>query len=884
MPRTVSPEDWKSLQAMLPQGAILTHPVELIPYEVDGSLGQGAAEGVVLARSTEEVAKIVRWAAERKIPVIARGAGTGLSGGAVAPHGGIILSLARMKQILELDEAGRSVVVQPGVVHQTLDEFVKTKGLYYPPDPASGRACTIGGNLAENAGGPHCFKYGVTTNYVNGLRVVLADGRIIHTGGRAFDYPEYDLTGLLVGSEGTLGIVTEAELRLMRNIPGIKTLMAIFNSVEEAGEAVSAVIARGLIPATLEMMDRNMIGIVENYAHAGLPTDAEALLIIEADGYPQSLEPQMAEIVQVMQERRARELRLAQNAQERDRIWFARKSAFGAIAQISPAYLIVDGTVPRSKLALALAEINKICARHNLRVGYVFHAGDGNLHPLILFDPRDPDMVRRVHAAGDEVMALCVQIGGTITGEHGVGSEKRQYMRLMFNDDELRAMREIKAIFDPQDILNPGKILPNQRMGESANGRMGESANQRMGESANQRMGEAANGRSGEWASGGSRSTQYAVHSTQDAVAAVRDWLAAGQRIRVRGGGTKSRWLPPADVTLATGPLTGIQAYALNDLYVTVAAGTRLADLQAELARDGVFVPLASPWAESTVGGIVATNFNAPLRTRYGALRDLVLAMTVVLPDGRVIRAGKPVVKNVAGYDLVKLFIGSHGTLGLISDVTLKIWPLPRARRTVVVPLPTLVAGLNLATQLLRVCLVSSALLLCRGCDLPGLDAPYGLVYTAEGVAEDVETELAQVRGVLDGLHLPQAIPADAFTGSDFWAGWLRAAADELVVRAGVAPKDLSRFLVEVAPVVGDAPVLADVPTGMVYTRGVAVEPLRRAAQALGGYATVLGCTPSSAIGPGVDPWGHKPDGLDLMHGIKAQWDPQRLFNPGAFL
>ncbi|MCX7707911.1 MAG: FAD-binding protein, partial [Anaerolineae bacterium] len=415
MPGTVSPQDWKSLQAMLPAGAVVTNPIELIPYEVDGSLGQGAAQGVVLARATEEVARIVRWAAERKVPVVARGAGTGLSGGAVAPHGGIILSLARMKQILELDEAGRSVVVQPGVVHQTLDEFVKTKGLYSPPDPASGRACTLGGNLAENAGGPHCFKYGVTTNYVNGLKVVLADGRVIHTGGRAFDYPEYDLTGLLVGSEGTLGIMTEAELRLVRNIPGVKTLMAIFNSVEEAGEAVSAVIARGLIPATLEMMDRNMIGIVENYAHAGLPTDAEALLIIEADGYPQSLEPQMAEIIEVMKERQARELRLAQNAQERDRIWFARKSAFGAIAQISPAYLIVDGTVPRSKLALALAEINKICARHNLRVGYVFHAGDGNLHPLILFDPRDPDMVRRVHAAGDEVMALCVQIGGTIT-------------------------------------------------------------------------------------------------------------------------------------------------------------------------------------------------------------------------------------------------------------------------------------------------------------------------------------------------------------------------------------------------------------------------------------------------------------------------------------
>ncbi len=909
MPKTVSSEDWKSLQAVLPRDAVLTHPVELIPYEVDGSLGQGAAQGVVLARSTDDVVQIMRWAAQRKIPVVARGAGTGLSGGAVAPHGGIILSLARMKQILELDEAGRSVVVQPGVVHQTLDEFVKTRGLYYPPDPASGRACTIGGNLAENAGGPHCFKYGVTTNYVNGLRVVLADGRVIHTGGRAFDYPEYDLTGLLVGSEGTLGIVTEAELRLVRNIPGVKTLMAIFNSVEEAGEAVSAVIARGLIPATLEMMDRNMIGIVENYAHAGLPTDAEALLIIEADGYPQSLEPQMAEIVEVMQERRARELRLAQNAQERDRIWFARKSAFGAIAQISPAYLIVDGTVPRSKLALALAEINKICVRHDLRVGYVFHAGDGNLHPLILFDPRDPDMVRRVHAAGDEVMALCVQIGGTITGEHGVGSEKRQYMRLMFNDDELCAMREIKEVFDPDDILNPGKILPEERISESANQRMangelanGESANQRIanGELANQRManGESANQRmangespNGESANEALRTTQYATRSTQHAIRNTRDaadfiraCVADGQTIRVVGGGTKSRLLPPTDAVLATAGLRGIQALALDDLYVTVGAGTPLAELQEQLMREGVWTPLAAPWAASTVGGILSSNFNAPLRMRYGAVRDLVLALTAVLPDGRVIRAGKPVVKNVAGYDLVKLFIGAHGTLGLITDVTLKVWPLPRARRTVTVPLYTLAESLALAGSLLRVCMVSSALLLCRGCDVPAVDAPYALIYTAEGVAEDVEAELAQVQGVLDGRNLPAALPADGLTGSEFWAGWLRAAADDLVVRAGVAPKDLSHFLVDVAPVVRDAPLLADVPTGMVYTRGVPVEPLRRAAQALGGYAVVLGCTPQSAVSPGTDPWGHKPDGLDLMHGIKARWDPRGLFNPAAFL
>lgn len=856
MLKTESPNVWKMLQAALPPGAVLTDPIELIPYEVDGSLGQGAAGGVVLARTVDDVVLAVRWAAAHGQPLVARGAGTGLSGGAVAEAGGLILSLARMKQIVTLDEAGRSVTVQPGVIHQVLDEFVKTRGLYYPPDPASGRACTIGGNLAENAGGPHCFKYGVTTNYVNGLRVVMSDARIIRTGGPAFDYPEYDLTGLMVGSEGTLGIVTEADLRLVRNIPGVKTMMAIFDSVEAAGEAVSAVIAQGLIPATLEMMDRNMIGIVENYAHAGLPTDAEALLIIEADGYPQSLDPQMAEITAVLRQQGARELRLAQTAAERDRIWFARKSAFGAIAQISPAYLIVDGTVPRSQLAATLAEINQICARHDLRVGYVFHAGDGNLHPLILFDPRDADMVRRVHAAGAEVMELCVRVGGTITGEHGVGSEKRQYMPLMYNDDELAVMREIKEVFDPQGILNPGKILPDLPQREPVPPPADTA-------SRDDRLAD--------------RGALYAVRDAEDAAEAIRDWVAAHRRIRVRGGGTKSSWLPPADVTLSAAALRGVRSVSLDDLSVTVGAGTPLAELQAELARDRMWAPLASPWDAATVGGIVAANFNAPLRMRYGAARDLVQAMTVVLPDGRVLNTGRAVMKNVAGYDLVKLFIGAQGTLGLITDVTLKLWPAPRARRTLVVPVETLAQGLALGEKLLPVCLVASALVLCRGCDVAGVATPYALIYTAEGTAEDVEAELAQAQDALRAAGAPSPLVTEVTDGSAVWAGWLRAAGDAPIARAGVPPKEVARFAVETVPAQGDAPFLIDLAFGLVYARDVAVEPLRRAASALGGYAVAL-------QGAAADRWGYAPDGLYLMRGIKARWDPAGLFNPGAFL
>lgn len=852
MKKLVSSDDWKALRAVLPRDAVLTDPIELIPYELDGSLGSGAVEGVVVVRSTAEVVQVVQWAAERGVPLVARGAGTGLSGGAVAPHGGIMVSLARMKQVVETDEVGRSVVVQPGIIQQTLDEYVRTKGLYYPPDPASGRACTIGGNLGENAGGPHCFKYGVTTNYVMGLEVVLADGQVIRTGGRAFDYPEYDLTGILVGSEGTLGIITEAELRLMRNIPGIKTLMAIFDSVEAAGEAVSAVIARGLVPATLEMMDRTMIGIVENYVHAGLPVDAEALLIIEADGYTESLDSQMAEIVQVMQAQNARELRLAQNAAERDRIWFARKSAFGAIAQISPAYLIVDGTVPRSQLARTLAGINQICLRHDLKVGYVFHAGDGNLHPLILFDPQDADMVKRVHAAGKDVMELCVATGGTITGEHGVGSEKRQYMQLMFNDDELCSMQDLKEVFDPKNLLNPGKIVPEVSPWQPP---------------VRFSTHEAVD------------AVEYAPQDTADAADAIQSWAAAGRSVRVRGGGTKSGYLESADVLLTTKSMAAIKAFELNDLFVTVGAGVTLAELEPVLARENVWIPLASPWSHATIGGIVATNFNAPLRMRYGAIRDLLLAMTVVLPDGRVIRAGRPVVKNVAGYDLPKLLTGSHGTLGLITEVSLKLLPLPRVRQTLVIPLGSLAQGLDVGSQLLRTCLVASSLLLCRGCELPELSSPFALVYSAEGVAEDVAAELAQVHAALRKSDAPGGASA-VTSGTELWAAWARATSSGgSLLRTGVAPKDVGRLMVDAAPGMGDSSFLLDMASGLLYTSAEPIQPLRDAALRLGGYASQV------AGHAGLeDTWGYTPDTRPIMAALKGRWDRSGQFNPGAFI
>src|SRR6266571_1942087 len=433
----------RSLKALLPKGQVFTDRASLISYEADGGLDKGMPEGVVFPHSTGDVVRIVRWAAEHSVPLIARGAGTGLSGGAVADRGGIIVEFSRMNTILDVDE------------------HVKTKGLYFPPDPASQRASTIGGNVAENSGGPHCFKYGVTTNYVIGLDVVLAEGRSVRVGGCALDYPAYDLCGLITGSEGMLALITSICVRLVRNPPAVKTMLAVFDSVEQAGIAVSAIIATGLVPATMEMMDQKIIRIVEEFAHAGLPTEAQAILIIEVDGYPASLDLQIEEVASILQMHGGHSLRVARSAEERNQIWFARKSAAGAVTRLTPSYYTVDITVPRSRLTETLLEVNAVCERYGLRVGYVFHAGDGNLHPLVLIpDAQDRHLMERVHNAGREMVELAVHKGGSLSGEHGVGIEKRQFMSLMYTAAELAAMWDIKQVFDPDCLLNPGKVFP----------------------------------------------------------------------------------------------------------------------------------------------------------------------------------------------------------------------------------------------------------------------------------------------------------------------------------------------------------------------------------------------------------------------------------------
>ena len=454
----------RELQRAIGKRWVLNAPEDLLVYEYDATIERSLPEAVVLPGTAEEVAAAVRIARKHGLPVTARGSGTGLSGGAIPCEGGVVIVTTRMNRILELDAENRIAVVQPGVINLDISKAAAPFGLYYAPDPSSQRACTIGGNVAENAGGPHCLRYGSTVNHVLGLEFVTADGEIVEVGGAALDQPGYDLPGVVVGSEGTLAIVTKVTVKLLPKAESIVTLLAIFNEVPDASRAVSAIIAAGILPAALEMIDRNTMQAVEAFAHCGYPPDAGAALLIEVEGLREETEDEAAAIHAVCEERGAREVRIGDTAaEERERLWAGRKSALGALGRLAPSYYILDGVVPRTKLPEVLAGVYAACERENMPVANVFHAGDGNLHPNLMFDERVPGATERVLELGEELMRLCVDAGGTITGEHGVGYEKRDYMSWIFSPDDLEVMGRLKRAFGAADGFNPGKIFPTSK-------------------------------------------------------------------------------------------------------------------------------------------------------------------------------------------------------------------------------------------------------------------------------------------------------------------------------------------------------------------------------------------------------------------------------------
>ena len=449
-----------SLQRIVGGQNVLWKDVDLAVYEYDAGLGRGKPELVVFAHDADQVAQIVKFLYQEGISYVARGSGTNLSGGTVPLKGGAVIELSRMDRILEIDLENERALVEPGVYNLTLQNALAPKGYYYAPDPASQKVSSMGGNLGENAGGPHCLKYGVTSNHILGAEVVLPNGEKIWVGSKAADQPGPDVIGLLVGSEGTLGIATKILVRLMRAPERVVTMLAIFKSVEAAGQTVSDIISEGIIPATLEIMDNLVIRAVEESVHAGYPTDAEAVLIVELDGVTEGMDEQAKRIVEICEKNGVVSSRRAKDANERAELWAGRRGAFGAVARLRPSYLVCDGTVPRTKLPEALAAVKRIAEKYKLSIGNVFHAGDGNLHPLILFDDRDRSELERVHKAGSEILKVCADLGGTISGEHGIGTEKLVEMSLVFRESDIETMRGIKAALDPKGLCNPGKLIP----------------------------------------------------------------------------------------------------------------------------------------------------------------------------------------------------------------------------------------------------------------------------------------------------------------------------------------------------------------------------------------------------------------------------------------
>jgi glycolate oxidase subunit GlcD len=670
----------------------------------------------------------MRVLAQAAVPFTARGAGTGLSGGALALNHGVVIEMARMRRILKIDEVNRTATVQPGVVNLHVSRAAAPFGLHYVPDPSSQPTCTIGGNIAENAGGIHCLKYGTTTDHVLAVRAVLAGGEIVELGGAGGEQPGYDLLGVFIGSEGTFGIATEATLRLVPIPPAVRTMLAEFSEVNAASHAVSAIIASGVMPAALEMMDSEIIRAVEaSVFAAGLPLDVGAALLIELDGIEAGLDDEAELVRSVCLQYGARSCRSARDENERKKLWAARKGAFGAIGRISPDSMIQDAVVPRSRLPEVLDDAYRIASKYQLRIANVFHAGDGNLHPLICFDSRSAIEVHNVKEAGRELMETCVRAGGSITGEHGVGFDKRELLSLIFSEADMDVMLSVRAAFDPTALCNPGKIIPMLRGCGEAKAAQSNVQSPRSkvtfsaGATPTESLEVKAPPRSSTNSSLSPRSNRQdfdpesarmrlasivgdenvslaprlsvfpsALTVTPASVAEVCELmrLASSTNWGVVPAGAMT-WLDVGqplqrvNIIVSTARLNRIIEHEPADLVAIAEAGVTLNNFNAALAQQRQWLAIDPPDdGRVTLGGALATGLGGAQQFGYGPPRKHVIGMKVVMADGRLIKAGGRVVKNVAGYDLCKLFTGSYGTLGIIVEVNFKLRPLTTETRT----------------------------------------------------------------------------------------------------------------------------------------------------------------------------------------------------------
>ena len=929
----------------------------MLVYECDGlPQHKHPPRAVVFPSSTEEVSDVLKLLAREKVSFAPRGAGTGLSGGALAINQGVVIELARMRGILKVDPENRLAVVQTGLVNAHLSRAVAPFGLYYVPDPSSQPSCTIGGNIAENAGGIHCLKYGTTTDHIVAARVVLADGSIVDLGGGS---PGYDLLGVFVGSEGTFGIATEATVKLAPVPPAVRTLLADFTNVDDASRAVSAIIAGGMLPAALEMMDNAIIRAVEKSVFAaGLPVDAQAVLLVELDGIEAGIDDDAEKAASILREYGARSVHSANDANERKQLWAARKGAFGAVGRLLPDVMIQDAVVPRSRLPEVLAETYRISANYKLQLANVFHAGDGNLHPLICFDLRRGDDLERVRQAGREIMETCVRAGGSITGEHGVGLDKSSYLPLIFSEDDMAAMLQVRAAFDPSGLCNPGKIIPLPRgcgearaiathtLSEPGGGlplpsprpngervlkqaaatprdraahkqallsaklneaRIARELAKVVGDqSVRRRISQIDSAKASQSESlANERMLEVAPLTSEQAVETVK--ILAREGLTVLPAGTGG-WLEAGnpidnpDLILSTRRMKRLISYEPADLVASAEAGLSLTEFQKHLAEAGQWLPIDSPDdGRATLGGIVATGLAGAHSFGFGTPRSFVIGMRVVLADGRLIKAGGNVVKNVAGYDLCKLFTGSYGTLGLITEITFKLRPLPAEARTVVAsgPLTSLLTtGRQIAADLFPVAVELVSPLMAGRLELESQPQHSALLVRFTGSARGVVSQTAQALKLLraDGKNRCSVVDEDAALWGKLSAAPMQAA-DNLSWRVTLKPGELASFLDDVVALekdetshvslswqagLGDGRLRAIARAPVYHREAVrALERLRAKVETLGGFLVLEKAPPE--IKDEFDSWGALGLTRELMGRIKDQLDPQRVFSPGRF-
>lgn len=882
---------------------VLWRKADLQTYEYDGYLQRCLPDAVVFVESTEEVASVARLAQRDKIPFVPRGRATGLTGGSVPVNGGLVIELARMNRVLETDTDGERMIVEAGIYNQAVSDALQPLGYYYAPDPGSAKASSIGGNIAHNAGGPHCFKYGVTANHVLGAEVVLSDGDVVWLGGKALDLPGFDLTGAFVGSEGTCGICTKAVLRILPKPEVVETLLVVYESVDDAAASVSATVAAGMIPATLELMDQITIRAIEDCESLGYPRDAGAILLIELDGLFEGVEAMTAEVTAICRQNRAREVRLARTDDERDALWRGRRAAIAAIARLAPNYLIVDGTVPRTQLPAALKRVAEIAEKYGLVIANIAHAGDGNMHPTVLFDSSNAADRERAARASHEILAACVELGGTISGEHGIGLEKIEAMQLLFTEDDLRAQDRMRAVFDPSGLCNPGKVLPPLTGAEKRQAGPGRVVPApRLVEGP---MPDIAG------VTPAARAAPAGVEELRDIVA----WAeATGKTLAPVGAGTKLEvGNPPSRLDLAI-DLTGLARvidYDPENLVITAQAGARIGGLRSLVRADSLVLPLdPNCGPEATIGGVLSCADHGPRRLQYGSLRDLALGLRAVLPDSSLVRWGGQTLKNVAGYDFGKLFIGSLGSIGVVTEVTVRLLPQPGHEELLLLPVD-LESGRRLALQILSSPLRPSALELLSPLGvralglqeispsandrlmLVGLEGPIAAVERqvrdigvlslgvtpgrSPFVASEAGLDPAQVWGTFPALRQTSASQRPAIglrCTVPVASGWEAAAAAEALsrthaVRVAYSLSCGSGYLEVHA--VGEAANLRE------FTRA-----LRSEAERLGGAASVL--QGWAALGPDFDAWGSRRSDYPLMRRMKQTFDPHGIMNPGRFV